>query len=790
MEGETDKSTQHPASDRFTCGINCGSACLLSVERDEWGSARIRPNLPEGMQAHSQGPCRIGLGMLRWQSAPERLTHPLRRVGRRGDGVFEPIGWDEAVDILADRLRYTIETYGNESIYVSYGTGVHTVTGNAHKRLLNLLGGYLRRIYDYSTHMVQASMPYMFGDDFSPYARGFSSPYTEARDHADLLLLFGDNPVETRRGPLGQRADFEQARRAVRARGGCVIHVDCRRNGSVGSEDEWIPIRPGTDAALVAGLAHVLICEGLADLAFLHRYCIGFDEQTMPDGYRGIHASYKDYVLGKGTDRIEKTPEWAQAATGIPASRIRLLARQLAAARSPYISQGWGVQRHDNGETATRAISLLPCLLGCIGQPGCNTGQRPTESPVELVPELPQGENACKVGIPAYEWLNAVAFGPQLTAKNAGVQGASRLSHGIKFLWNYAGNCLTNQHGDINWAHRILADESKCEFILVQDTVMTDTARYADLVLPDVMQCEHLTMRTSGFSAFARQVLLCPPAFSAPGECRVSYDVMADVAERFGIREEYTRGRTEEEWVRFLYDRACGDNSDLPSWNELAETGSYGRHEPAESGLSAFVADPVGHALRTPSGKIEVFSSQLAVLSREWELPEGQMIAPLPLYEPETEGRTALAKPLAPFQTESDAQDRYPLQCIGWHDRMRVHSSFGFADDGGAGAARIRHRLWMNQRDAQVRGIATGDEVIIESAVGSARMVARVTDEIVAGVVGMPQGAWYRPGPVQADEGDPLDCGGCINTLTAYRPTPLAKGNGAANSARVQVRRI
>lgn len=132
MKDEAQAGARHALCARFTCGINCGSACLLSVMRDVQGNVRIRPDLPAGVRANSQGPCRIGLGMLRWQNAPERLKYPLKRVGRRGEGRFERIGWDEAVDILANSLRRTIKEYGNESIYVAYGTGVHSVTGNAH----------------------------------------------------------------------------------------------------------------------------------------------------------------------------------------------------------------------------------------------------------------------------------------------------------------------------------------------------------------------------------------------------------------------------------------------------------------------------------------------------------------------------------------------------------------------------------------------------------------------------------------------------------------------------------
>lgn len=829
------------APHRFHCGINCGSSCLLAVERADDGTVRVHPDWPDGAPSPGQGPCRIGLGMTRWQGGPERLLHPLRRVGSRGSGRFERVSWDDALDLLADCLRSTIDTYGNEAIYLAYGTGVHSVTGNAHKRLLNMLGGYLRRIYDYSTHMVQAAMPYMFGDDFSPYVRGFSSTYTEARDHSDLLVLFGDNPVETRRGPNGQGADFNEARKAVHARGGQVIHIDCRRNGSVGRDDEWIPIVPGTDAALVAGLVYELLATDKADLAFLHRYCVGFDEQTMPPSLRGKHASYRSYIAG-AHDGVPKTPEWASTVTGVPVARIRRLATQLAAAKAPFISQGWGIQRHDNGEPATRAISVLPFVLGKVGLPGTNTGQRPTESPDELVAELPQGENPCKVGIPAYEWLNAVAFGPCLTAQNAGVQGADRLPHGIKFLWSYAGNCLTNQHGDVNWAHEVLADESKCPFIVVQDTVMTDSAQYADLVLPDKLSCEELRLRANGFSAFAGEVLLCSPAFEAPGECRGLYEVAAGVAERFGLREEFTQGRSADQWTAYLYEQARRVHPQLPSWNDLLRTGSYRATLAPEVGLRDFISDPERHPLRTPSGKVEIFSERLARLNDDWQLADGQRIAALPVYESETAGRSMPAIPSVDTRSagvagstgwpgvagsaagidavpSAEVDQKFPLHCIGWHDRMRVHSSFGFADDGGRGAAPAHHRLWMNPADAGLRGIETGDTVEVVSAVGRVRMPVRVTEGIVAGTVGMPQGAWYRPmlGDDPSDEpGDgaqgripsvklsaaagsvaavestaaPVDVGGCINTLTGYRPTPLAKGNGAANSARVEVRRV
>ena len=131
--------------------------------------------------------------------------------------------------------------------------------------------------------------------------------------------------------------------------------------------------------------------------------------------------------------------------------------------------------------------------------------------------------------------------GDEMTATNAGITGADKLSSDIKCIWNYAGNCLTNQHSDINYTHDILADESKCEFIVCWDTVMTDSAKYADILLPDAMRSEQLNMYTQGYAEWYAGVTVGGPAQEPPGECRSSYDVCADLADKFGIKDKFTR---------------------------------------------------------------------------------------------------------------------------------------------------------------------------------------------------------------------------------------------------------
>lgn len=153
-----------------------------------------------------------------------------------------------------------------------------------------------------------------------------------------------------------------------------IIVVDPRYSDTASTiADQWIPIRPGTDAALVAAMVHVMLKENLHDQAFLDKYCIGFDEAHMPKG-APKNASYRSYVEGKGKDGVEKTPEWAAPITGIPADTIRKFAREVATSGPVNINQGWGPQRHANGENQANSIYLLACVTGNVGIPGGGTG--------------------------------------------------------------------------------------------------------------------------------------------------------------------------------------------------------------------------------------------------------------------------------------------------------------------------------------------------------------------------------------------------------------------------------
>lgn len=469
------------------CSVNCGSRCALRlhvrddevvyVETDNTGDDRYGD--------HQVRACLRGRSIRRRINHPDRLNYPMKRVGKRGEGKFVRISWQEALDTLADRLKSVVAQYGNEAVYINYSSGI--VGGNITRsspsaspvaRLMNCYGGSLNQYGTYSTAQIACAMPYTYGSN--------DGNSTSDIENSKLVVMFGNNPAETRMSGGGITWYLEQARERSNAR---MIVIDPRyTDTAAGREDEWIPIRPGTDAALVAGIAWVLINEDLVDQPFLDKYCVGYDEKTLPAG-APANGHYKAYILGEGDDGIAKTPQWASRITGIPTERIIKLAREIGMSKPAYICQGWGPQRQANGELTARAIAMLPILTGNVGINGGNSGARESTYTI-TIERLPVLENPVKTAISCFTWTDAIARGPEMTASRDGVRGKEKLDVPIKFLWNYAGNTIINQHSDINKTHEILQDESKCETIVVIDNFMTSSAKYADLLLPDLMTVE------------------------------------------------------------------------------------------------------------------------------------------------------------------------------------------------------------------------------------------------------------------------------------------------------------
>jgi len=739
------------------CNVNCGGNCVFQWHSQDGKIVYMESDNTGDVDLQARA-CLRGRSMRRWINSPDRLTKPMKRVGKRGEGKFEEISWDEAIDTIASELKRVIDTYGNDAIYVNYATGMYSTTGKQPGlRLLGLLGGYINQAYDYSTHMLQVALPFMYGSKCSPYDNVHASSFSEAERASDLVVMFGNSPAETRMGGANAVWDFAKVRESVTGRGGKIVNIDYRMNESCsGHPDEWLPIRPGTDAALASAIAHEWIANDQVDKGFLDEYCVGYDEDTMPESAKGQNKSYKDYIMGTGYDMVEKTPEWAAPICGISADRIKELAAEIGAAKPLYVVQGWGPQRRSNGELNCWSIMMLPLLTGQVGLPGTSNGCREGSYSISLQ-SLPAGDNPIKAKIPVFLFTEAIDHGTEMTALNSAVTGADKLNQNIKCMLNYAGNCLTNQHGDINYAHDILADESKCEFIVVWETAMTDSAKYADILLPDLFRFEQVSqIGTGGDNAY---MISGQPCTTPKFERKTLYDALTLIADKMGVKEQFTEGKTQEEWIKELYEKTREKDTELPTYDEAMEMGVYTRKNPkgATIAFEAFRNDPAANPLDTPTGKIEIYSETLAGIAATWELGEEDLISPIPVY---THGFTETDVPT----------DEFPLRCSGFHYRGRTHSSWG-------GIELLKEvnpqEAWINPADAKERSIKQGDKIRVKNAFGEIELLAKVTPRVVPGTVCISQGAWH-----DADMyGDRVDKGGCINTLTTHRPSPLAKGN-------------
>jgi anaerobic dimethyl sulfoxide reductase subunit A len=560
----------------FTCTLDCGNRCeLVARVRQPAGDRTaeagndtelVRIDTPPGRQDTVERPrlipCARGRAQGRARTAPERLLYPQRRAGPRGSGQFTRITWDEALGEIAERLGEIQARTGTEALL--HATGAGSISGRgfsgaaASQRFFAHWGPVTATSGNMSNHNVSVAADWMLGGRLPGSDR---ATLLDAR----LILLWGMNPAETHMGP--NTAHFIAQ---ARDRGARVIAIDPRYTDTCILADRWIPIRPGSDAALAAAMAYVLESEGLADRAFMASHTTGY-------------AAYRRYLLGED-DAIPKTPEWAAPLTGIPAATIRELARDYASTQPAALLPGWGPQRTLYGEQISRALIVLACLSGNVGVRGgglASVGTRLNSIPVG---HLPGGPHSPARRVSAVMWAQEIL--------------QPRLSPPLQAAYIVASN-LINRSPDTRANARALA---QLDWVIVHEPFMTPTARYADLALPICTDLERSDLVTSW--GHDLHVFYSRQSVAPAGEARTDYWVFAQLAERLGFGDAYTEGKSEQEWIgRFLSAR----HLDVESMERAGIMRQDGEPRVA---LAEFRADPVAHRLPTPSGRIEISNPQ------------------------------------------------------------------------------------------------------------------------------------------------------------------------------------
>ncbi len=680
-----------------TCSYDCGGRCLLKVHVRDGEITHISTENRKGL--HIQA-CPKGLAQQSVVHHPHRLTQPLKRSGPRGEGKFQPISWDEALDTIAKKIQHASAQFGTESLYFITNTGSMATLHNTPvvtRRFFGLLGKCTTTWGDPSYEGALQSALATFG----------TAATGSTRDNllsSKLIILWGWNPMVTRFGP-----DTIPCLSQAKKKGTPIICVDPRQNQTCRAlADEWIPIKPGTDTALLTAMAHVMISEGLLDERSIEKYTHGFDQ-------------FRDYVTGE-VDNVPKNPGWAHNVCGTPVASIVKLAREYAANRPAALMAGWAPGRSAFGEQFHRAASTLAAITGNMGIAGGHSAGGPDYVDMGSIEEtLPDP------GTPHNEVHFTGLYDALLDPKTKHKLPECKLLYIV-------GCNLLNQNLNLNKGKQALMN---ADFVVTHELFLTPTARFADIVLP----VRHFLEREDIGQPFigGPYCIHMQKALETPPDVKSDLEIFSELAQRIGI--ENFNNCSDEEWLGSFLDA----ESDFPDLGTLRTAGVH-RFE-AESPQVAFrdqIKHPDKHPFPTPSGKIEIFSHRFA----EMDDPD---IPPIPTYLAAWEG------------PDDPMQQKYPIQFISPHSKARANSQFDnvesikkLGDD----------RLWINLKDAEKRNIQDGDAVHVFNRRGRMRTTAKVTHRIMPGVASIDQGQWYAP-----DDGG-IDTGGCANMLTNDKMSP------------------
>ena len=617
----------------------------------------------------------------------DRLTQPLRRVGAKGRGEFVPVSWDDALDEIAARLTEIARSAdGPQSILpYSYAGTMGVVQGSSmDRRFFHLLGASkLDRTICSMAGTVGMRMT--VGASIGADAEGIPE--------SDLVFLWGTNTLTS--NPHLWPFVLE-----ARRRGAPIIAIDPLRTRTAQQCDEWIPIRPGTDAALALGIMHVLFAESLVDRDYLERFTLGEDR---------LRARAAEYP-----------PERVAAITGLPANQIVDLAQRYGRARAAFVRINYGLQRHAGGGMAVRTIACLPAITGHWRRAGGGV-QLSTSANFTFDKATVERPDLS----PPVRTINMIRLGEALTQPDAGVGGPP-----VRALVVYNSNpaAVAPDRG------AVLRGLARTDlFTVVLEHFQTDTADWADIVLPATTQLEHWDLHLAYGHHY---VTLNQPSIAPVGDAKPNSEIFRRLAERMGI--DHPAMRDDDQTLIRQALEGAGRNLHGVTFDALVERGWMRLAVPrpylpfADGGF------------QTPSGKCEFVSDRLAAMGLD----------PLPTYTP-------------PYESPERAPElvqRFPLTLISSPAHQFLNSTFVNIDVLRRGAR--EPELVIHPDDAAPRGIAPGSRVVVHNDRGEFLAVARVEDTVRHGTVWAPSVWW---GKFTTD-------GRNANHTTSQRETDLGHG--------------
>lgn len=561
--------------------------------------------------------------------SPSRVRYPMVRLDwlkkhkysadTRGNNRFIRVTWDEALDLFYRELERVQKEYGPWALHAGQTGWNQTGSFNnctAHmQRAVGMHGNFITKVGDYSTGAGQTIMPYVLGST-EVYAQGTS--WSEILENSDNIILWANDPVKNLQ--VGWNCETHESFKYLAelkekvAKGEInVLSVDPVKNKTQRYlENDHLYINPMTDVAFMLAVAHVLYNESLYDKKFIDTYCLGFEE-------------FIQYVQGKTKDKVEKTPEWAAAICGVKADKIREFARMLVSGRT-QILMGWCIQRQEHGEQPYWAAAVVAAMVGQIGLPGGG---------------ISYGHHYSSIGVPSTGFAGPGGFPRNLDQgmkpkwDNNDFNGYSRTIPVARWI-----DCLLEPGKEINynggkvklpdfkmmvisgcnpWHHHQDRNRMKKAFRKLQTVVTiefawTATCRFSDIVLPACTQWERNDIDVYG--SYSNKGLIAMHRLVDPlFQSKPDFQIMSELTQRFGRREEYTRGMSEMEWIESLYNdckKANEGKFEMPEFNEFWEKSvlDFGEGKPWVRHAD-FRKDPELNPLGTPSGFIEITSRKI-----------------------------------------------------------------------------------------------------------------------------------------------------------------------------------
>ncbi len=721
---------------RTVCDPNCHAnpKCGLTATVEDGKIIAIEPaDYP--IADYANRICMMGRARIEYQYHPDRLRTPLKRVGARGEGKWEPISWEEAATLFVEKQKSIAEKYGPKSILFTVVSGAFSaLTRGSPVRYAALTDAtYTNNVSAFDV-AVPKGLEYFFGVPANQYFLRSGHDFRDSKN-SELILIWGLNAAVT-------RSVDHSPMKAARQKGTKLICIDPTRSETAGWCDDWISVRPGTDGALALAMARWMIQEDQidhdfvlnhSDMPFLVKtncggllrerdlveggsesplvWCAKAEAAVAADAAQSPTLTHRGSVGLKDGSSISVqsvfslhklmvdayTPEFAEEITGVPASQVTQLAKEYATAKPAAIRLGYGLDRYYYADTTARSIALLSCLGGHIGVPGggislmegaahANIQANKFYAPDGKRPSMltwQQGDSAVKCGNPYPVKMECISLGnPYILAKPG------------------YGNVLKEYLDGL-------------EFITVIDHFMTDSAKLADLVLPACTIFEKDDVNID------RLVQLQQRIVEPEGEAKSDFEIFALFAEKMGLGDYFSK--TPHEYIEEMF---CSDSAHMKgvTFDRLLEEKVVAPNTSAEPYFGF-----KDRRFPTPSGRVECYKENLRAYGSE-----------LAVYREPIE-----ASPKNPLYK------KYPLVLLGSHSRYRIHSQFVNMEK--MRAKEAEPFLRINPADASSRGIKDHGLVQVKNDRGFVKLRCSLDKALRPGTVLLSEGHWVE----QFTEGEP-----------------------------------